>query len=66
MHKVKHSRNNETFGELISRNAHSDSAVLSKKNNKRIQKDIDRLVEENRILTMKLEGSDIDPGNFHK
>lgn len=68
VHKVKHySRNNDAFGELIDRNGNSDSAVLPKKNSKRcIQKEIDKLVEENRILTMRLEGSDIDPGKFQQ
>lgn len=62
---MKHSRSYDTLGDLIGRNGNSDSAVLPKKNSKRhIQKEIDKLVEENRILTMRLEGSDIDPGKF--
>ncbi|XP_014475526.1 PREDICTED: centrosomal protein of 89 kDa [Dinoponera quadriceps] len=66
VHKVKHnSRNNDASGELTGRNGNNDSAVLPKKNSKRcIQKEIDKLVEENRILTMRLEGSDIDPEIF--
>ncbi|EFN78607.1 centrosomal protein of 89 kDa [Harpegnathos saltator] len=63
VHKVKHhSRNNDAHGELIGRNGNGDSAVSSKKNNKQrcIQKEIDKLVEESQILTMRLEGSNID------
>lgn len=51
----------------MGRNGNSDSAVLPKKNGKRcIQREIDKLVEENRILTMRLEGSDIDSGKLQQ
>lgn len=47
----------------MGRNRNSDNVVLSKKSSKHCtQREIDKLVEENQILTMRLEGSDIDPG----
>lgn len=60
----RHSRVNGEFEEVTDKNRNHDSVALPKKNGKRIQKKIDRLVEENRILTMKLESSEINPGKF--
>ncbi|XP_050446243.1 centrosomal protein of 89 kDa-like isoform X2 [Cataglyphis hispanica] len=57
----RHSRVNGEFEEMTDENRNHDSVVLPKKNGKPIQKKIDRLVEENRILTMKLENSEINP-----
>ncbi|KAL6441132.1 hypothetical protein ACFW04_003451 [Cataglyphis niger] len=57
----RHSRVNDEFEEVTDKNRNYDSVVLPKKNGKPIQKKIDRLVEENRILTMKLENSEINP-----
>lgn len=67
----RHSRVNGEFEEVIDKNRNSDSIALSKKNGKHcIQKKIDKLVEENRILTMKLENSAVNSGKsfffFHK
>lgn len=60
----RHSKVNE-FEEVTDKNRNNDSVALPKKNGKHcIQKKIDRLVEENRILTMKLENSAINPGKF--
>lgn len=64
-HRTKrHSRTNEVE-ELTDKNGNSNNVALPKKGSKHsVQKKIDRLVEENRILTMKLESSDINPGKF--
>lgn len=60
----RHSRVNGESEEVTDKNRNHDSVALPKKNGKPIQKKIDRLVEENRILTMKLENSEINPGKF--
>lgn len=61
----RHSRVNGDFEEVTDKNRNHDSVALPKKNGKHcIKKKIDRLVEENRILTMKLESSAINPGKF--
>ncbi|XP_029658934.1 centrosomal protein of 89 kDa-like [Formica exsecta] len=58
----RHSRVNGDFEEVTDKNRNHDSVALPKKNGKHcIKKKIDRLVEENRILTMKLESSAINP-----
>lgn len=61
-HKARrHSRNGE-FEESMDK---KDSVALPKKNSKHhIKKKIDKLVDENQRLTMKLEYSDISPGKF--
>lgn len=65
-HKSRHhSRINGEFDELTDKNGNSDSVVLSKKIGKHaMQKKIDKLVEENQILTMKLEHSTTNSGEF--
>lgn len=61
----RHSRVNSEFEEVTDKNRNHNSVALPKKNGKHcIQKKIDRLVEENRILTMKLESSAVNPGKF--
>lgn len=61
----RHSRVNGEFEEVTDKSRNHDSVALPKKNGKHcIQKKIDRLVEENRILTMKLESSAMNPGKF--
>lgn len=61
----RHSRVNGEFEELADKNGNSNSVTIPKKSSKHsVQKKIDRLAEENRILTMKLESSNINPGKF--
>jgi hypothetical protein len=64
VHKARrYPRINGEFQELADKNEYNDSVVLSKKNSRHCaQNKIDRLIEENRILTMKLERSDANPG----
>lgn len=52
--------------DISDKNMNSNNVVyLTKKNGKRsIKKEINRLFEENRTLTMRLEGSGINPGKF--
>ncbi|XP_072756474.1 centrosomal protein of 89 kDa [Anoplolepis gracilipes] len=58
----RHSRGNGEFEEITDKNRNHENVALPKKNGKHsIQKKIDRLVEENRILTLKLESSAINP-----
>lgn len=65
-HRTKrHSRFNGEFEEATDKNRNDDSVAVSKKNGRHcIQKKIDRLVEENRVRTMNLESSAINPGKF--
>lgn len=65
-HKARrHSRVNGEFEEVTDKSKKHDNVALPKKSGKHcIQKKIDRLVEENRILTMKLERSVVNPGRF--
>lgn len=61
----RHPRANGEFEELTDKNGNGNGVALPKKGGKHsVQKKIDRLVEENRILTMKLESSNINPGKF--
>lgn len=61
----RHSRINGEFEELTDKNGNSNSVTIPKKSGKpSVQKKIDRLAEENRILTMKLESSNINSGKF--
>ncbi|XP_011635744.1 protein Cep89 homolog isoform X2 [Pogonomyrmex barbatus] len=59
----RHPKVNGEFEELIDKNGNNnDSVALPKKNSRHnVQKKIDKLAEENRILTMKLESSHINP-----
>lgn len=65
-HRTKrHSRGNGEFEELTDKNGNSNGVTLPKKGSKHsVQKKIDRLVEESRMLTLKLESSDVNPGEF--
>jgi len=66
LHRTRrHSRVNGEFEESADKNGNSNGVTLPKKSSKySVQKKIDRLVEENRILTMKLENSNMNPGKF--
>ncbi|XP_018367685.1 PREDICTED: protein Cep89 homolog isoform X2 [Trachymyrmex cornetzi] len=58
----RHSRVKGEFEELTDKNGNSNGVIVPKKSNKHgVQKKLDRLAEENRILTMKLESSNISP-----
>ncbi|EZA53053.1 hypothetical protein X777_07231 [Ooceraea biroi] len=58
----RYSRINGEFQELADKNGNGDTVAQPKKNSKRCTHNkIDRLVEENRTLTMKLEKSDVNP-----
>jgi len=65
LHRTRrHSRVNGEFEES-DKNGNSNGVAPPKKSSKySVQKKIDRLVEENRILTMKLENSNMNPGKF--
>lgn len=65
-HKSRHhSRINGELDESTDKNGKSDGVVLSKKIGKHaMQKKIDKLIEENRMLTMKLERSAANSGEF--
>lgn len=65
-HRTKrHPRANGEFEELTDKNGNGNGVTPSKKGSKySIQKKIDRLAEENQILTMKLESSNINPRKF--
>ncbi|KAG5308495.1 CEP89 protein, partial [Acromyrmex insinuator] len=56
----RHSRVKGEFEELTDKNGNSNGVIVPKKGSKHIQKKLDRLAEENRILTMKLENSNIN------
>ncbi|XP_071568356.1 centrosomal protein of 89 kDa isoform X1 [Temnothorax nylanderi] len=61
-HRRRHSRVNGEFEELTDRNGNGNGVALPKKGSKHsVQKKIDRLVEENRTLTLKLESSNVNP-----
>ncbi|XP_011865300.1 PREDICTED: protein Cep89 homolog [Vollenhovia emeryi] len=62
-HRTKrHSRANGELEESADKNGNGNGIAPPKKGGKHsVQKKIDRLVEENRILTMKLESSDMNP-----
>ncbi|KAL0127745.1 hypothetical protein PUN28_003174 [Cardiocondyla obscurior] len=60
-HRIKrHSRATGEFEEL-NKNGNSSSTPSKKGDKHNVQKKIDRLVEENRVLTMRLENSNINP-----
>lgn len=65
VHKARrYSRINE-LQEQVDKNGNGDTVALSKKSSKRCaQNKVDRLVEESRIVTMKLERADVNPGKF--
>ncbi|XP_020282759.1 centrosomal protein of 89 kDa isoform X2 [Pseudomyrmex gracilis] len=65
-HKSRHhSRINGELDESTDKNGKSDGVVLSKKIGKHaMQKKIDKLIEENRMLTMKLERSAANSENL--
>jgi len=49
----------------MDKNGNSNGVIVPKKSNKHsVQKKLDKLAEENRILTMKLESSNISPGKY--
>ena len=61
----RHSRVKGEFEELTDKNGNSNGVTVPKKGSKHnIQKKLDRLAEENRILTMKLESCNISPGKY--
>jgi len=68
IHKARrYPRINGEFQELADKSEYNDSVALSKKTSRHYtQNKIDRLIEENRILTMKLERSDANPGKSFK